>query len=114
LNVTAHATFAGDELVVARGGRGGDGVVAPSAQPQRRQQDGQRRARGGAAAIVEEVIVEDDDWKVDSRGTPGIDTSILEPSTPRPPHVQPGLLWQVNKGFVLNALKLVLWPACFQ
>ena len=73
---------AGDELVVARGGRGGDGVVAPSAHPQRRQQEGQRRARGGAASVVEEVIVEDDDWKVDSRGTPGIDASILRPSTP--------------------------------
>jgi len=68
---------------VARGGRGGDGVVAPSGQPQRQQQAGQRRARGGAASVVEEVIVEDDDWKVDSRGTPGAGTSIRSPSIPR-------------------------------
>lgn len=56
--------------MVARGGRGGAGVVAPSAQSQRGQQAGQRRPRGGSS-VVEEVLVEDDDWKVDSRGAPG-------------------------------------------
>ena len=60
--------YAGDEIVVARGGRGGEGVVAPSAQPQRRPRTGRR---GVGSDVVEEIVVEDVDWKLDSCGAPG-------------------------------------------
>jgi len=59
----------GDSLVVARGGKGGLGVVAPSREQKiRRAAKAQKRADEEG---YEEVIVEDINWKQDSRGENG-------------------------------------------
>lgn len=64
----------GDALLVARGGTGGIGVVAPS-----REQNQRRRADRDAALAVggfERVVVEDENWRVDARGAPGEEVGL--------------------------------------
>jgi GTPase involved in cell partitioning and DNA repair len=65
----------GDRLVVARGGRGGAGVVAPSREA--KQRDTRRELRRAEQAGAEVVGVEDGNWRADARGLPGT-TSTLQ------------------------------------
>ena len=58
----------GDELVVARGGQGGTGAVAPSDGVG--YQHGQNRQQVDDDDI-ETIFVEDTDWKAEARGAPG-------------------------------------------
>ncbi|KAJ9525634.1 hypothetical protein QJQ45_003344 [Haematococcus lacustris] len=64
----------GDKLLVAKGGRGGQGVVAPSRKQKvvRRQAETQRAMAKG----TEVVSVEDDNWKQDALGLPGQQLSL--------------------------------------
>lgn len=60
-------TRAGDELIVARGGQGGIGAVAPM---EGAFQHGQNRQQVDDDDI-ETIFVEDIDWKADTKGAPG-------------------------------------------
>lgn len=59
---------AGDELVVARGGQGGAGAVAPS---EGAFQHGRSNRQQVDDDDIETIFVEDIDWKADARGAPG-------------------------------------------
>jgi len=66
----------GERLVVARGGRGGAGVVAPSRETkQRASQRAERRAEQAGAEVVG---VEDGNWRADARGMPGSAATTLQ------------------------------------
>lgn len=72
--VCHSTTCAGDRLVVARGGRGGTGVVAPSRQ--QKQSELQRQYKYARESGTEVVAVEDDNWKVDTQGAAGQQLSL--------------------------------------
>lgn len=72
--VVGELLVPGDRLVVARGGRGGAGVVAPSRES--KQRDARRQLRRAEQAGAEVVGVEDSNWRADARGMPGTTATL--------------------------------------
>mmetsp|Transcript_22537 Transcript_22537/g.62263 ORF Transcript_22537/g.62263 Transcript_22537/m.62263 type:complete len:729 (-) Transcript_22537:171-2357(-) len=67
-------TNPGDRLVVAYGGRGGLGLVAPSRE--QRLSNMNKQFRHAQATQAEVIDIQDTNWKVDSFGAPGQQLSL--------------------------------------